>query len=247
MSKTCIVNVGVNTRHRPLRSPRFRDGTFEFVTFPEKHIDPQHCPRAIKYKDLVTVTGTPPEVFIPQGYLSRATHNDPEFKTFTYGDDPEEYPRAANLARLSKGDRILFYARLVDWEDGYTARAGFYFIGHFVIENVYPNIRTRPQPSVLRKIRNNAHVLRGECNPRCYNGFWVFKGSRESRRYDIAVPFDRKLIEACRIRDADGRRIKWKPHATELEVIASYFRTAKLITDEAVLDRLWSRIEAINP
>ena len=242
MARICIVNVGVNTKHEPLRSPRLPDGRFEFVPIPEEVLNRVECPRAPRYRDLHPVTDLPVEAFIPRTRLSQLMHNDPEFSTFTYGDYLRR-PRAANIARLTRGDMLLFYARLVEWKNGFTRRAGFYFVGRFMVDRIYGPIKERPPASVLRRIRRNMHIIRGECDRSQYDGFWVVKGSQKSTRYEIAVPFNRKLIEKCRLRDSRGRPIRWSRFGTELRTIGTYFRAARLIADKDVVERLRDHVE----
>lgn len=170
------------------------------------------------------------------------THYDPEFETYTYGDYPKEYPRSANLMKLERGDRLLFYARLVHWANArFSKRAGFFLIGHFVVQDVYPDINEKPDAEVFQRIKRNAHVVRGECDEAFYDGFWVVTGGRGSKLYKKAVPFDKKLIESCGIKSIKGAPIKWRAYSTELQAIGSYFRSSRILQGTEQ-ERLWEHI-----
>ena len=112
-----IINVGVNASHGGLKSPIFEDGTFEFVPIPElresKHYHSYpDCPLLPRYRDLPAYSGGTLAKYIPQKYQNWKVHNDPEFKTFTYGDYPTTSPRAANLKKIKVGDYLFFLVRL---------------------------------------------------------------------------------------------------------------------------------------
>lgn len=243
MRKVFIVNVGVNTSHGSLRSPRFSDGTFEFVTIPDDDMD--DCSDAIRYCELPTVTATDPKLFVPEKDWNRPTHFDPDFSTPSYGDLPKTSAKAANLLRAEQGDFLVFYARLVDWKDGrfLPRQAGMYFIGYLTISEIYGNIDSRPAPSVLRKIRENAHILRAECEG--YDRpFHVFVGSKESRRLKHALPFTKSVIRKCGITDASGDSIPWDKYPTESAVIGRYFRSIRMLDDARERESLMAYVSS---
>ena len=53
-----VANVGANSGHRGLFSPRFADGTFEFVPIPSFDEDPDRQPGVIRYRDLLSYNNT---------------------------------------------------------------------------------------------------------------------------------------------------------------------------------------------
>jgi hypothetical protein len=187
------------------------------------------CEKSVCYRDLPGYTDLELDDFIPAGKLDDAMHFDPEFESYTYGDYPKG-ARASKLKEIERQDVLLFYANLTAWNNGWVRNDyGFYFVGYLVVEEVYKEIGERPSKKIMRNIASNAHVIRGECTKKYYNGFWVWKGGSKSRRLDSAVPFDRKFIERHGIMDVRGNPLDWKKRPTELSVIASYFRTVRVL------------------
>ncbi len=231
------MNVGVNTKHGSLRSPRFVDGSFEFVTIPDEEVD--ECPRAVRYGEFPTVTGIRPERFVPEKFLNHRSHYDPEFATPTYGDVPRKKPRALNLLKVAQGDTLVFYARLVDWDNGRFLRsqAGMYFVGYIIVSTIHRDLVIRPDRNVLRRISKNAHIIRAECLGD-YDLFHVFEGSGESRRLEHALPFSKSMVRRYRIKDANGRQIAWNNYSSEVSAIGSYFRSVRVIEDERQADAI---------
>jgi len=221
--KIIIINVGVNRSHHPLRSPIFENDTFEFVPIP--HCSPSDCPdkpgNCSKCIEEYTVYPRYCEPslsyarefseFIPPDRIKMRTHNDPEFKSYTYGDFPSN-PRASNLRKLSPGERLFFLARLVRWNRSYfTNEAGFYLIGFLQIDYIYNEdelvdiVESRRFDEKFERIKNNAHMLMAQKYPEFWlhdaegwKGSWVFSGSDRSKRFTYAVPFDRELANEDR-------------------------------------------------
>jgi hypothetical protein len=243
MKKICLVNVGANSSHVGLRSPVFPDEKFEFIPIPDPFLDSSN--RGLKYSELKSSNGVKIAELIQKSCRNRYVHNDPEFETNTYGDYPTFYPRAANLKRLAEGDFLFFFARLVLWINGkFTQEARFGFIGFIEIEAIYKDITQRPPNSIFRVIKNNAHILRGECNPLFYDGFWVFKGSTNSRRLRHTITFDREFIEECEIKDVTDQELAWDKFSSELSTIGSYFRSSRLIERKRQLELFWERVNS---
>jgi len=243
MKKICLINVGVNSSHKGLKSPLFPDGKFEFIPIPDPFLS--YSRTGLKYNQLKALNGVKIAELVKEDYHHRGVHNDPEFDTNTYGDYPTFYPRAANLKRLSKGDSLFFFARLVLWSNGeFTKEARFGFIGFIEIERIYENITQRPRNFTFQDIKNNAHIIRAESNSIFYDGFWIFKGSKTSKRFKRAVIFDRKFIEECEITDVNGQELTWERFPSELSAIGSYFRSSRLIEKERQLELFWEKMNS---
>ncbi len=226
-----LANVGANTQQR-VKSPVFDDGTFELLPIPERRDFPASAP-VVRYGDLQSFNnpGENLRPFVPKSLWRWPCHADPEFLTPTYGDDCDTSPRAYGLRCVEPGDYIFFLARLVGWRDGgFTSEAGFYLVGFLEVEEVLPSVRARPPKEVLGRLGANAHVRRALADPSFYNGFWVFRGSRRSRRFRHAVPVSpqgaRRLFTA-----ADGSPWRWDDGRTPLQVIGSYTRSCRCIID----------------
>lgn len=161
----------------------------------------------------------------------RATHNDPEFDTFTYGDNCSTSARASALRQVRKGDTLLFLSRLVRWDKNEAIGPyGFYLVGHIRIGDILCNIREVPEQELLVKYGANAHIRRGLSGPGFWDGFWVFKGTEKSRRYEKAVPVTRDFCDEV-FKNARGFSWKWDRRRTELQTIGSYTRTCRCVID----------------
>ena len=267
--KIGIINVGVNASHGSLMSPIFDGRTFEFVPIPA--CSPSECPVGSgncsdckefsvfpKYRDL-TPYGKGFIEFVPKWLLEMRTHNDPEFLTFTYGDFPSKSPRASNLMKLTSGDYLFFLARLVKWRNGnFTFQAGFYLIGFLEIENIFKEnelakmVEERRFDEEFRKIELNGHMLMAKRFPEFWlddvmgwKGSWVFLGSKNSRRFKHAVPFNRALADEIML-DARGKKWTWPENQTELQRIGSYTRSCRVIEDKSRIDGLLETIRLYN-
>lgn len=243
MVRICLINVGANSTHRKLRSALFSDGNFEFIPIPDPCLNGSQM--GVKYSQLQAFNGVTISEIISKDYHNQCAHNDPEFETYTYGDYPTYHARAANLKRLTKGDYIFFFARLVPWHQGrFNGKAKFGIIGFIEIDKIYKNITEKPPKQEFHEIANNAHIIRAEVNSFFYDGFWIFKGSPKSMRYNRAVSFNRQFITECGIKDAKGKEIAWDRFSSESATIGSYFRSSKLIEDKRQIDLFWDKVNS---
>jgi len=245
MDNVFIINVGVNASHGQLRSPVFDDGTFEFIPIPEqgRRRSCPECGTLPRYCDLKSFNGLDLSKFIPTNYYHHRVHNDPEFVSYTYGDYPTISPRAANLKKLVRGDFLFFLARLVKYRnEAFTKKAGFYIIGYFEVEDILKEATSRPKQSILKKFINNAHVHRALYDPKLWNGFWVFKGSKRSHRFKHSIPFSKDFAEKI-LRNSAGNEIIWDKRRTELQVIGSHTRACRMIDDENRSRIFWKIID----
>src|SRR5207249_7254835 len=94
-----LINVGANTSHHTVaRSPLFPDGSFTYVSFPDKDWPTPYPPsmkRFVRKSETLT------------------THLDPDWEHLTYGYVCSN-PRAGSLSRVIENDILLFWALL--WE-----------------------------------------------------------------------------------------------------------------------------------
>ena len=234
-----IINVGANTEHRQ-QSPLFENRKFEFVPIPGDYEE------GLTYADV-------PQFYDPNRPLldrfakpaispSDKVHNDPEFATFTYGDNSR---KKGALRQLKGGDFLFYLVRLVPYEEQQydNDRAIFALIGYLEIDEWLDNpdnpLFTGPA------FNRNAHVRRWVNDPGSFDDFVVFKGSTHSRRFGYAVPFDRAFVEHVPM--LTGNRTAWQwGRTSDNGVIASYTRTARLhidpSTDAERAARFWNRI-----
>ena len=231
-----LANVGANASHR-FAGPIFPDGSFEFLPIPEDRDLPG--PHAVRYRDLTSYRYPERDLeeYVPGRLWDRPAHNDPEFETFTYGDNCETSPRAASLKRLELGDFLFFIARLRQ-QPGHARtpplrqqeESGFYLVGFLEIEEVLRDVRSRPADDVISRFQANAHVRRGLTEAKLWDRFWVFRGSRRSRRFPRAVPVTRELADRV-FTSADGSPWQWGGGRTDLQVIGSYTRSCRCVID----------------
>lgn len=225
-----LANVGVNASHR-FSSPLFPDGTFEFIPTPEDRDLP--APHAIRYTDLKSFydQGQSLTKYIPKRLWGKTTHNDPEFDTYTYGDNCEVNPRASSLKRMESGDFLFFLARLDRWEnDKPTNNHGFHLVGFLEIQDTLKDVRRLPDASLMPRFGHNAHIRRGLSDSELWDRFWVFAGSESSVRFHRAIPVNRELCNQVFV-SADGSPWSWDGGRSDLQIIGSYTRSCRCVID----------------
>lgn len=181
--KLFVVNVGVNSKdvaERKLKSPVFADGRFEFIPIKESNADSRYS--ELKYRDIECFNDRNrniSEYFEIKKLADYYVHNDPEFRTFTYGDI--DTPRSSNLRYAIKGDKILFLARLFDHDgEKYTGKGRFYFIGIITVEeNLYFDLKKKITPEYEEgRVCNNAHYRKFKNG--CRSNFRLITGTKDS-------------------------------------------------------------------
>ena len=254
-SRIFLVNVGANASH-PARSPVFANGTFEILPIPE---DRDWWAPTLPAYARIPGWNDPAESlsrFVPDRHRGTLVHDDPEFRTLTYGDNPNRSPRASGLRPCRPGDYLFFLARFTP-HDGtdFHGEPAFYFIGFFLVEEVLANVSEYPHGEIFTRFGANAHVRRATYHRAALDSFWVWRGSpRGSLRLPRAVPLTREVCDAT-LRDAKGHPWKWGAGRSELQSIGSYTRTARLVIDgrDAGPEHLsrardwWTHVSGFNP
>lgn len=242
-----LVNVGSNASHN-FTSPMFNDGTFEFLPIPETlNLRGENV---VRYRDLRSHYDPEKDLlkYIPERFWNMGAHADPEFDTFTYGDNCERSPRAASLKKIGMSD-YLFIARLENW-DGDAAKGvyGFYMIGFLEVAAVLEDVTEMPEAHVIARFGRNAHIRRGLSDRRLWDRFWVISGSTHSQRFKRAVPVTREIANQV-FSAADGSPWRWDSRRTDLQVIGSYTRTCRCVIDPLIpgqqtrSDIFWSWVD----
>jgi hypothetical protein len=203
MSKVFFVNIGANKLDRSrARSPLFKNGKFVYVPFSQKRKvggNYSRYPRRVK-------------AFVHniKGYV---THNDPDWRNFTYGDNCS-HGRASALREAKEGDVLLFWGLLwcncgKKW-DSFTDNCGWYLLGAIRIDEILrPNQTPKDaRRSNTHRAKKNAHFREGILAP----GNFVFIGHRRysklfSKAVDLQVERSRGLLFRT-IRSADGEKLK---------------------------------------
>lgn len=214
-----LANIGVNAAHR-LVSPLADDGSFTLVSIPEDDAS-LSGPGLVRYGDVPHLRAT-----VPERFWSRVTHYDPEFETFTFGDNCGWAPRAAALRACRAGDWIFFIARLVG-----SAGPVFALVGGLQVESI---LRDARGPSdQLRRYAANAHVRRAQADARYWDGFWVFAGGPASGLFERALLIGRPEAELL-LRDRTGEPWSWRSDRSVLQTIGSYTRSCRCVVDPSV-------------
>lgn len=220
-----LANVGANSSHGQLVSPLFEDGTFELLPIPEIIRTREARERAIRYRDLRSHYNPEQDLlqYIPQKMWDNACHNDPEFKTLTYGDNGTN-GRSSALTQLGEGDVLLFIARLERRTDSSrTGHSGFYLIGGLLVASA--GFVTPAHPG-WKRFSNNAHAIRGDTE------FLGVAGSKRSRRFQHGVPVTREICDEI-FRDKHGNSWTWGNGKSQLARIGSYTRACRCMLDTA--------------
>ena len=149
--KILFLRVGIDRGCGGTLSPRFADGTFEYVPIPESAELLEG--RGITYLGLPGRHGGSLDKYSGSAGF---THHDPEFATFTYGEPSE--PKRSQLLRLSAGDHLIFYS---GFQGPNIAKGTCFVIGYLAVRAIHraPMNESWP-PSSLAHLHQNAHFRR---------------------------------------------------------------------------------------
>lgn len=149
--KILFLRVGIDRGCGGTLSPRFSDGTFEYVPIPES--SELLAGKGVTYSNLIAIHGGTLDKYSGStGY----THYDPEFETFTYGEPSE--PKRSQLLRLTTGDLLVFYS---GFQGPNIARGTCFVIGYLSVRAIHraPTNESWP-PASLEHLHRNAHFRR---------------------------------------------------------------------------------------
>lgn len=217
-----LANVEANSAHR-FASPLFKDGSFEFIPIPENGGQTS----GVRYSDLRSHYDPSRDLlpYVPPRLHDAVCHNDPEFETFTYGDNGET-PMSSGLTGIQPGDALLFLAWLEPWADGKRAGgARVYLIGGLSVD--YAEFVTS-QSDRRGRFAKNAHAIRGD------ERFFGVAGSSRSRRFRCAVPLTRDISSKV-FRAADGGPWRWGGGKSNLPTVLRDLVAEHSDADDAVL------------
>jgi hypothetical protein len=151
--KAMLLRVGIDKSSDGVLSPIHPDGGFEYIPLSEKD-DKSNETRT--YHDLRGTNGKLLASYLPQKVASCRVHLDPEFTTFTYGDEGK---KANYLRKLKHGDLLVFYAGLKPSDDKYPE--ALYIIGYFTITEIIDMAKNRlSADSICKEYPNNSHPKR---------------------------------------------------------------------------------------
>ena len=159
--KFVLLRVGIDRGCGGMAGPLFKDGSFEFIP-----IDAKYNKKGWTYGNTLGVKTKKPLIeYFPESRKKAMhdspIHNDPEFKTFTYGDPT--MPKQG-LRHLEKGDLLVFYCGLKGW-NGCTKPEALYLVGYFVVDvcGTYPNlVEQHSKDWVSKTFPANHHIIHND-------------------------------------------------------------------------------------
>lgn len=180
MRKAVLLRVGIDSGCGGIQSPLFDDGSFEFVSIPDKKQVSIH-----KYGTLVGKNRRPHSDYFPARKQEIAAeqhiHLDPEFETFTYGDPT--IPKRS-LRKLERGDYLIFYCGLQEWDEetGWQTDTppALYLGGYFVVE-LAGMAADFTMTTLKKEFGKNFHVRYPSVFEKQHHDLVLVKGGPESR------------------------------------------------------------------
>lgn len=174
--KILFLRVGIDRGCGGTLSPRFDDGTFEYVPIPEYSELSEG--RGVKYSELPAKYGSTLDKYSGSNGF---THNDPEFETFTYGEPSP--PKRNQLLRLTTDDLLVFYS---GFKGPSTTVGTCYVIGYLSVRKIHSDLSNELwPPPALAHLHRNAHFRRRNAEP----SLVVVEGDPSvSKLFDVALP-----------------------------------------------------------
>ena len=151
--KAMLLRVGIDKGTDGALAPIFTDGSFEYIPLSEKNIN------TLEKKTFSNTKGLNEKYFtqyLPKKIKDRKLHFDPEFETFTYGD---QTVKRNYLLKLEKGDLLVFYAGLTPYKNQ-LHKEGLYIIGYFKVDKVvdFSELSTDEKMYNCEIHSNNSHI-----------------------------------------------------------------------------------------
>ncbi len=151
--KAMLLRVGIDKGTDGALAPIFSNGSFEYIPLSEKNS------KTIEKRTFETTIGNngiPFSKYLPDKIKKRKLHFDPEFDTYTYGDQTS---KRNYLLKLEKTDYLVFYAGLTPFENDDYEEA-LYIIGYFEVEEVidFSKLNPNEQMQSIKLYKNNSHI-----------------------------------------------------------------------------------------
>lgn len=151
--KAMLLRVGIDKGTDGALAPIFSNGSFEYIPLSEKNS------KTIEKRTFETTLGNkgiPFSKYLPKKIKKRKLHLDPEFETFTYGD---QTIKRNYLLKLEKNDYLVFYAGLTPFENNVYEEA-LYIIGYLEVEEVidFDKLTPNEQMRSIQIYKNNSHI-----------------------------------------------------------------------------------------
>ena len=174
--KALLIRVGFDCDWGGIKGPIFDDGCFKFIPIPEEKKECKRIKNPKRYSDIPALSEYLPNDFLKSNgenipIEDCIVHDDPEFKTFTYGDHTSNR-RGGAVNKLRPGDYIIFFAGLVPYKkDTYVNRTlgsirkkqGAFeikscIVGYFRV--TWAKEYSKMTEQERKQIKNNTHLKR---------------------------------------------------------------------------------------
>ncbi len=162
--KAMLLRVGIDKSSDGVLSPIFPDGSFEYIPLSEKD---NQSKETRTFQDIMGFKGCLLSYYLPKKVASRRVHMDPDFITFTYGDEGR---KGNYLRKLNNGDILVFYAGLTPYSADKESiineySEALYIIGYFTIREIIDLAHAHESDGILidrinNEFPNNSHPKR---------------------------------------------------------------------------------------
>ena len=179
-----LLRIGIDKGTDGALAPIFSNGSFEYIPLSEKNS------KTIEERTFETThgnNGIPFSKYLPEKIKNRKLHFDPEFETYTYGDQTS---KRNYLLKLEKNDYLVFYAGLTPYENKVYEEA-LYIIGYLEVEEVinFDKLNPNEQLKCITLYKNNSHIkFEG------YEKLVIVKGNKTSKLMDKAVLLSKRKL-----------------------------------------------------
>ena len=183
--KAMILRIGIDKGTDGALGPIFDNRSFEYIPLSEKNVNTRE---EKTFGNTKGRSGVYLSKYLPERIKNRKLHLDPEFETFTYGD---QTVKRNYLLKLKEGDFLVFYVGLTPYNTT-VQEEGLYIIGYFQVESVvdFNNIDTTQKRTSCNIYKNNAHIKSAGLKD-----LVIIKGRKEtSKLLDKAFLISKKKI-----------------------------------------------------
>jgi hypothetical protein len=151
--KAMLLRVGIDKGTDGALAPIFADGSFEYIPLSEKNSSTQE---KRTFNNTKGSNGVYFSEYLPDKIINRKLHFDPEYETYTYGD---QSVKRNYLLKLEKNDLLVFYAGLSPYKNTNHEEA-LYIIGYFQVDDVvdFSEINPTERINYSKMYKNNAHI-----------------------------------------------------------------------------------------
>lgn len=206
--KAFLIRVGIDSTYGGFVSPIFPDKSYVFVPFPNVWDSPV---KSLEFSEIRTNSDIPLTDYLPKDGVevkgefyehpeNIEAHNDPEFKSNTYGELKRKKVIYSEVKDFEEGDYIVFYAGFYPCSHDFKYKNHTlkelqrkqrgekrYYVFAF-LELKYPLIDASNYTKYEDEIQNNAHYIGGDFE-RDDKSF-ILKGTDRSRFLENPIRID---------------------------------------------------------